>query len=222
MCFAAGVTAGIYVGFLWMHETHEQVWDIFLMTSRDGFHWSWVDRKVPFLGRGEIGSYDAGYMSPSGPIFHDGKIWIYYSAFSGAHSYRPSKLGSKNTISVALATLPEDRWVGLLAGPFQGSILTRPFTFTGSKLMLDIDASLAMEPPKSYRNFDECEVRGALVDPSGGSIEGFSLEQSIPLLESGRQELRWRDGQVSQLEGKPVRLRLAMRAAALYSLQFVS
>ena len=222
MCFTAGVTAGIYVGLLWMHETHEQVWDIFLMTSRDGFHWSWVDRAVPFLGRGEIGSYDAGYMSPSGPIFHDGKIWIYYGAYSGAHSYRPSKLGSENTISVALATLPEDRWLGLLAGPFQGTILTRPFTFTGSKLMLDIDASLAMEPPKSYRNFDECEARGALVDPSGGSIEGFSLEQSIPLLETGRQELRWRDSQVSRLEGKPVRLRLAMRSAALYSLQFVS
>ncbi len=84
------------------------------------------------------------------------------------------------------------------------------------------DASLPMELPKSHRNFDECEVRGALVDPSGGSIEGFSLEQSIPLLETGRQELRWRDGQVSRLEGKPVRLRLAMRAAALYSLQFVS
>lgn len=181
-----------------------------------------MDRKVPFLGRGEIGSYDAGYMSPSGPIFHDGKVWIYYCAFSGAHSYRPSKLGTRNDISIALATLPEDRWLGLLAGPFQGTILTRPFTFTGSKLMLDLDASLPMELPKSHRNFDECEVRGSLVDPSGGSIEGFSLEQSIPLLETGRQELRWRDGQVSQLEGKPVRLRLAMRAAALYSLQFVS
>ncbi len=222
MCFTAGITAGIYVGLLWMHETHEQVWDIFLMTSRDGFHWSWVDRKLPFLGRGEVGTYDAGYMSPSSPIFHDGKIWLYYGAYSAAHSYRPSRLGDKNTLSIALATLPEDRWVGLLAGPFQGTILTRPFTFSGSKLMLDIDASLPMERPKSYRNYDECEVRAALLDQSGGTIEGFTLEKSSPLLESGRQEMRWEGKEVSQLEGKPVQLRLAIRSAALYSIQFVS
>lgn len=221
MCFTAGITAGIYVGMLWMHETHEQVWDIFLMTSRDGFNWSWVDRKLPFLSRGEIGTYDAGYMSPSSPIFHDGKIWIYYGAYSGAHSYRTSKLGDMNTMSIALATLPEDRWLGLLAGPYQGSILTRPFTFTGSKLMLDLDASLPMELPKSYRNFDECEVRAALLDQSGRTIEGFTLEKSVPLLEGGRQEMRWEGKEVSQLEGKPVQLRLAMRASALYSLQFV-
>ena len=222
MCFTAGITAGVYVGFLWMHETHEQVWDIFLMTSRDGFHWDWIDRRVPFLGRGEIGTYDAGYMSPSSPIFHDGKIWIYYGAYSGAHSLRKNRLGEINTLSIALATLPEDRWLGLLAGPFQGTILTRPFTFVGSKLMLDIDASLPMELPKSYRNFDECEVRAALLDQSGGTIEGFTLEKSRPLLESGRQEVRWEGREVSQLEGKPVQLRLAIRAAALYSLQFVS
>ena len=85
---------------------------------------------------------------------------------AGPRSYRPSRLGEINTLSIALATLPEDRWLGLLAWPFQGTILTRPFTFVGSKLMLDIDASLPMELPKSYRNFDECEVRAALLDQS--------------------------------------------------------
>ena len=88
--------------------------------------------------------------------------------------------------------------------------------------MLDIDASLPMERPKSYRNYDECEVRAALLDQSGGTIEGFTLEKSSPLLESGRQEMRWEGKEVSQLEGKPVQLRLAIRSAALYSIQFVS
>ncbi len=182
-----------------MHKTHEQVWDIFLMTSRDGFHWDWIDRRVPFLGRGDRGLY---------------------GAYSGAHSFRKHRLGDMYTLSIALATLPEDRWVGLLAGPYQGTILTRPFTFSGSKLMLDIDASLPMELPKSYRNFDECEVQAALLDRSGGAIEGFTLENSTPLLESGRQEMRWKGKDLSELEGKPVQLRLATRASALYSIQF--
>ena len=43
------------------------------------------DRKQHFLDDllvGEIGSYDAGYMMPSGPILHDGQIWIYYPSSS--------------------------------------------------------------------------------------------------------------------------------------------
>ena len=78
-----------------------------------------------------------------------------------------------------------------------------------------------MELRKSYRNFDECEVRAALLDRSGGAIEGFTLENSTPLLESGRQEMRWKGEDLSELEGKPVQLRLATRASALYSIQFV-
>lgn len=68
--------------------------------------------------------------------------------------------------------------------------------------MLDIDASLPMEPPKSYRNYDECEVRAALVDQSGGAIEGFTLEKSRPLLESGRQEMCWEGKEVAELKGE--------------------
>ena len=30
------------------------------------------DRRQHFLGRGEVGSYDAGYMMPSGPILESG------------------------------------------------------------------------------------------------------------------------------------------------------
>src|SRR3989442_10007351 len=94
MQFTAGIDGDFYVGFLMVHETHEQTWDTFLLSSRDGFHWTWIDRKVPFLGPGEVGSYDAGYMTPSGPIVHDAKIWIYYRAFSDAHSYVPSNMGT--------------------------------------------------------------------------------------------------------------------------------
>jgi hypothetical protein len=77
MQFTAGIDGEFYIGFNAMHETHEQTWDIFLMSSRDGFHWNWIDRKVPFLGRSEYPGYDAGYMTPSGPIFHDNRVWIY-------------------------------------------------------------------------------------------------------------------------------------------------
>ena len=70
-------------------------------------------------------------------------------------------------------------------------------------------------------NFDECEVRASITDQSGGQIEGFSFERSSQILESGVHEITWGDADLSQLEGKPVRLHLEIRSACLYSIQFL-
>jgi hypothetical protein len=206
------------------------------MSSRDGFHWNWIDRRVPFLGRGEIGSYDAGYLTPSGPIFHDGKVWIFYGAYSGVHSY--STLDTRygfNHMTIALATLPMDRFLGLMAGPYQASIVTRPLTFSGKKLLLDLDAgrpqlsakvladmkaNFAKNPEKFSADTEQPNVRAAIEDISGGKIEGFTLEQCQPLSGSGVQEMVWPGADWSRIEGKPIRVRLEMRHAVLYSLQF--
>ena len=150
---------------------------------------------------------------------HDGKIWIYYGAYSGAHSSDTSRFGP-NRLSIALATLPAERYVGLLAGPDRATIATRPITFRGSRLMVELQASLADSKTASGTGFDECEVRAALLDQSGGAIEGFTLERSKRLTESGRQELRWEGAQVGRLEGKPVRVRFELRNAALCAIQF--
>ena len=58
------------------------------------------------------------------------------------------------------------------------------------------------------------------MDESGGPIEGFGLEQSRTLKESGVQELSWTRSEVARLEGRPVRLRFHLRKASLYSIQF--
>ena len=93
----------------------------------------------------DYGSYDGGYLMPSGPITHDGQIWIYYTGLSGVHSANPTRLGERCVMTINLATTPEDRWAGLLAGPNQGRIITRPIIFKGSKLLIDVDASVPAE-----------------------------------------------------------------------------
>jgi hypothetical protein len=220
MQFTAAWYEGFYVGLLMIHHTHEQTWDTYLLSSRDGFRWNWIDRPTPFLGRGPAGSYDAGYQTPSGPIVHDGRIWIYYGAFSGAHSFVRNRLGT-NRMTVAVATLPQDRYVGLLAGPDRGILGTRPVTFTGSRLLVDLDASLPDSKTSDGRGFDECEVRASLLDQSGGPLEGFTLERSKRVTEGGIQEISWQGADLQKLAGKPVRIRLEMRNAALYSIQFI-
>lgn len=216
--FVASQVGDFYLGFLMVHQTHEQTWGVFLLSSRDGFHWNWIDRNTPFMVRGEIGSYDAGYQDMSGPITHGGKHWLYYGAFSGVHGER-NRYG-EDRICVALATLPEDRWVGLLAGPDQAAIVTKPLNFQGENLFIDIDASNPQDRGKGFRNFDECELRAAITDQSGKPLDGFSLDKSKVLLESGRKEMTWPGANVAALAGQPIRLRLAMRNCALYSIQF--
>ena len=111
--------------------------------------------------------------------------------------------------------------MGLLAGPDRATLVTRPITFRGARLMVDLDASLPMQQTADGRGFDECEVRAALADQSGGPIEGFTVERSQPLRKSGVQEMTWSGARIGQLEGKPVRIRFELRNAALYSVQFV-
>jgi hypothetical protein len=219
MDLTASIDGEFTIGLLAVYETHEQTWDIFLMSSRDGVHWNWIDRKVPFLGRSEYPGYDAGYMTPCGPVFKDDKAYIIYGAYSGAHSFNTSKLG-ENVMTMAVATLPRHRWMGLMAGPHRGTIITRPLIFRGSKLMVDIDAALSMEKPRNPPRYDECEVRVALEDQSGGRIEGFTLDRSKVLRASGEQEVTWEGAEVGRLAGKPVRLRFEMHSAALYSIEF--
>ena len=221
--FSAAFCANVYVGFLMIHETHEQTWGVFLMSSRDGFHWNWVDRHSPFMVRGEPGSYDGGFQAMCAPITHEGRTFIYYDGHSSIHGNEPppATRWGKNRSCVALATMPEDRWLGLLAGPDQGTVVTRPVTFKGSRLMVDIDASTPQSAPGPKPAFDECEVRLALTDQSGGRIEGFTADRSTRLLRSGRQEVSWAGADLRSLEGKFIRIRFEIRNAALYSFQFV-
>jgi hypothetical protein len=218
--FTAGIVANQYVGFLMVHQTHEQTWAVFLLTSRDGFHWNWADHHTPFMVRGEVGTYDAGYQDMCGPILHDGTVFLYYGAYGGAHSDAANRRGTGKS-TIALATMPEDRWVGLLAGPDVGTITTKPLFFRGSRLFVDLDASVPQKAPTAgRRNFDECELRGAVLDQSGGPLEGFSMDRSNLILRSGVQEMKWEGSDLSKLEGKPVRLRFSLRAGALYSIRF--
>ena len=92
---------------------------------------------------------------------------------------------------------------------------------TGPVDTSDVDASVPQSVPTGVMNFDECEVRASLTDQSGGRIEGFSFDRSTQILESGKHEMKWEGADLSQLEGKPVRIHLEIRSACLYSIQFV-
>ena len=91
-----------------------------------------------------------------------------------------------------------------------GEFITKPFIFSGEKLSL---------------NFATSAVGGLFVEIQTADekpIEGFSHQDCRELIgDRIDQTVTWKHGtDVSRLAGKPIRLRIVMKDADLYSLQF--
>ena len=111
---------------------------------------------------------------------------------------------------MARYSLRTDGFVSVNA-PFRGGdFLTKPFTFTGSKLELNFVTSAAGG------------LRVEIQDESGKPAAGFALADCPEMMgDEIDRVVAWAGGSdVSRLAGKVVRLRFAMKDADLYSLRF--
>jgi hypothetical protein len=98
-----------------------------------------------------------------------------------------------------------------VTAPYEGGeMLTRPLTFAGKELSLNFATSAAGG------------IRVEVQDAAGKPLPGFTLADSVETIGNEiDRAVRWKAGSdVSALTGKPVRLRLVMRDARLYALQF--
>lgn len=91
-----------------------------------------------------------------------------------------------------------------------GELVTRPLTFAGAELTLNFATSAAGG------------IRVEIQDERGTALPGYGLADSIETIGNEiDRAVRWRAGSsVAALAGRPVRLRLAMRDARVYALQF--
>ena len=105
-----------------------------------------------------------------------------------------------------------DGFVSVQAPYEGGELITRPITFTGKALSL---------------NYATSAVGGLRVEiqtPDGRPIDGYSLQDCHEMIgDRIDQHVSWKNGaDVSALAGKVVRLRIVMKDADLYALQFTS
>jgi hypothetical protein len=91
-----------------------------------------------------------------------------------------------------------------------GELLTKPLRFDGDTLEINVATSAAGG------------VRIEVQEADGTPIPGFSLDESIELVGNEiARDATWSSGaDLGTLAGRPVRLRIAMRDADLYSLRF--
>jgi hypothetical protein len=96
-------------------------------------------------------------------------------------------------------------------GPYSGGeLITRPFTFTGKRLLLNFSTSAAGG------------VRVEIQDAQGKPVKGYSLGESNELIGNEiERSVSWKGGEeVGTLAGKTIRLRFIMKDADIYSLRF--
>ncbi len=107
-------------------------------------------------------------------------------------------------------TMRTDGFASINAGYDGGEMVTKPFTFQGNRLSLNLSTSSA--------GYAKVEVQNA----DGSAIDGFTLDDSVETFgDSLDLTARWaNDISPGALAGKPVRLRFVLKDADLFSLCF--
>jgi len=108
--------------------------------------------------------------------------------------------------ATGLAFLRRDGFASLDAGKQSGVLTTRPATFSGKHLFVNVDA------PKG-------SLRAEVLDQGQRPIEPFTLANCHPLTTDGAlAQVSWKDGSdLPKLKGKPVRFRVELTNGALYA-----
>ena len=180
--------------------------------SRDGLHWQRYPRPA-YVGIGVHQGYPVrrsyvGY----GMVRRGREIWQYSYSRS---TYHDSWGRAESPDVIHRLVLRVDGFVSADAPYTGGEFVTKPFTFTGSRLVLNIDTDAA-----GY-------AQVGFVDETGEPVAGFGLEDCVyingdeidyPVEWMSADGERTRD--VSALAGKTLRLVMRMRGASLFALQF--
>ena len=180
--------------------------------------WSASIRESTFLPYGKKDhDWDWGFMTPyytPEPIIINDQIYFFYASSNGKHWWTwtgdpPLKdpNAKQPNKGVGLATLRRDGFVSVNAGPNGGAMTTRPFVFLGDTLVLNADAAGG-------------SIRIEALDTKGVPIIGFGLDTSIKLTTDDiRHRLAWEGHKdLHQLQGRPIRLRIHMKNARIFSL----
>lgn len=174
-----------------------QVEPIF-MSSRDGvlFH-RWNDPVIPMSAPKDRAGNRSNYMA-NGLVQLPGNDREYSVYGTEAYYAGPDSRLRRFAYRV-------DGFVSVHSGTSGGALLTKPLRFDGKKLELNVATGKSGSVQVELQTKDGKTIQSE-------SINGDSINQIV----------KWKNGaNVSDLAGKPVRLKFTLKDADLYSLRFV-
>lgn len=192
--------------------------------SRDGLHWERYDRRafVPLGMNGEVDCYSTRILWGIVPDVSGREMYMYYRASDWLHGWdrdeRNRKLlteaglgATQDATPISRLVLRRDGFVSVRAEYTSGEFTTPPLRFSGSRLVLNIDTSATGT------------ARVELQDEKGTPIPGYALADCDWIHTSNQisRPVSWKGkAAVSELAGKPIRMRVVMKSTDLYAFQF--
>jgi hypothetical protein len=180
--------------------------DLELGFSRDGFHWHRPDRRAFIAGARREGAWDRAYLLGAAGVFVvlGDQLVFPYSGCAGIGT--DGSRGIYTGISIGLATLRRDGFASLDEGDTIGTLTTRPISFTGKHLFVNV-------------NTVRGTLRAEVLDANGLPIAPFTLTNCTPVsVDSTLTQVAWGGASdLSALRGKPVRLRFELTGGSLYA-----
>ena len=194
------------------HRSSDHV-DLHLAVSHDGIRWHFPQRE-PFLANGEAGTESQGGMyAGHGTVPYGKGQWAFpVTGYRRTHNMAFHPTSEHPTQGgVSLAILREDGYMALEAET-HGDCWTQPATFTGGRLILNQWGLVGSR------------VLVELADEQGKPFPGFSLADCDGLMEDHlASPMSWKGKtDVSELQGKLVRIHFVMNRVRLHSFQFIS
>ncbi|MDH5440275.1 MAG: hypothetical protein OEY31_06695 [Candidatus Bathyarchaeota archaeon] len=152
---------------------------------------------------------DSALYMTTGMIRNGDQLFMYYSGYDFTHAaYDIKRDKFKGVISRVIIRL--DGFVSLDSDYAGGSVVTKPLTFKGDQLNLNVETGVAGE------------ARVELLDRYSRPITGCSLTDSDPVKGNFLEKtVTWNDhSDISRFAGKPVKLHFFLRDAKLYAFEF--
>jgi len=182
--------------------------DIQMAVSRDGVKWDRLSRD-PYVPLGLEGTLDSSQMYMAVGVVRNGDtLYQFYGGYKSTHG----QPGVEGGGSIQRAEQRPDGFASADAGNDGGHLTTPVITFSGRRLLLNMNAS-AMGT-----------VRVALLDADGHELPGFGIGDCDELGANAlSREVTWKgSNDLGAWAGKPLRLKFAMRATKLYSFRFAA
>ncbi|HVZ64499.1 MAG TPA: hypothetical protein VG936_08000 [Lacunisphaera sp.] len=207
----------VYVAFPWRYLAKSNIRPgSFMMVSRDGTNWTRYEDPYYFPGGWELdGRTVLEALMEHGMVRRGAEIWQYgtvrFTEHGGALYGGVEHEGGIHDRLLRLVQRLDGFVAATPADPARGAatLVTKPLTFTGDHLELNLDASGG-------------SARVELQDADGRPLPGFALADSIPLRENGvALRAAWRSQpDLGALAGRTVRLKVELTGAKLFAFQF--
>ncbi len=200
---------GNYIGFNWLFNIPgisdgEGTIDLRLAYSRDlTEEWQRPAREA-ILPLGEAGSVDDSMIFTISDAIEVGdEVWVYCGGWDNDHA-----IAQRDGV-IYIAKWRMDGFVSADAGEAEGTITTKPFTFSGNELKLNANA-------------EGGQILVELVDKNGSPIEGFTKEDCDAITsDSVKHTVSWNGKtDLSALCEEEISMKLYATNSEIYSFKF--